>query len=82
MISSEPTTGSVSHPNGGSCFWVFLSFLWISAWCVGQAEIVVVTGVLNCNVALRGASEREKPASEKSFQERVALLAARSYEKG
>ena len=41
--------------------------------------MVVVMGVLNCNVALRGASVREKPVSEKSVQERVARLAARSY---
>lgn len=39
-------------------------------------------GVLNCKVALRGASVREKPALEKSFQERVARLAARSYDIG
>jgi hypothetical protein len=71
-------TGSVSHPNAGSAFCVFLSFFEISAEWEGQEEMVFVTGVLNCNVALSGASVREKPATEKSFQFKVVRLAARA----
>lgn len=43
--------------------------------------MVFATGLLNCNVALRGASVRVKPAEEKSCHERVARLAARAYVK-
>jgi hypothetical protein len=41
--------------------------------------MVVVMGVLNCNVALSGASLRENPLLEKSFQLSVARFAARAY---
>ena len=78
MISSLPRMGSVSHPNGGRDFCAFLSFLWISADCEGHALTALATGVLNCKVALRGASEREKPAVEKSCQVSVARFAARA----
>ena len=40
--------------------------------------MVCATGVLNWRVALSGASVREKPASEKSFQVRVARFAERA----
>ena len=79
MISSLPTTGSVSHPNAGSALCVFFSFLLISAFCAGQDEILFVSGVLNCSVALSGASMRENPADEKSFHDRVCRFADRSW---
>lgn len=60
------------HPKAGRDFCVSFGFSWISAWWVGQ-EIVCAIGVLNWRVALREASVREKPASEKSFQARVAF---------
>lgn len=78
MISSFPITGSVSHPNAGSALCVFFSFLLISAFWAGQEDILFVSGVLNCSVALRGASMREKPADEKSFHDKVCRFADRS----
>jgi len=73
--------GSVSQPKGGKARCVFFSFFEISALCDGQDDIVVATGVLNCNVALSGASVRVKPELEKSFQLNVARFAARAYGK-
>lgn len=46
---------------------------------MGQEEIVVANGVLNWSVAFNGASVRENPESEKSFQLSVLRLAARDY---
>ena len=76
-ITSAPITGSVSHPNGGGDFCVFLSFRVISACCSSQDAIEFTRGVLNWSVALSSASVRVNPHDEKSVQVSVVRFPAR-----
>ena len=69
-----PTTGSVSHPNGGRDSCVFFNLRVILACCSGQDEIEFTRGVLNCSVVL---SVRVNPVDEKSAQVSVVRFAAR-----
>ena len=49
MDTSVPITGSVSTPNGGRDFCVFVDLRMISADCSGQDETEVMRGVQNCS---------------------------------
>lgn len=83
--SSAPSTGAVSQPNAGSALCAFRSLRVISALRPAPESVEgeeSVRGGENWSVAERGASERVKPALEKSDQERVSRLARRSWERG
>ena len=49
----------------------------ISADCSGKEEVELTKGVLNCRVALTGASVRVDPVDEKTVQVSVIRFAAR-----
>ena len=70
--------GAVSHPNGGSVLWLFLSLRWSSFSVAGQAVMVVEMGWENCSVVVSEPSERVNPAAEKSAQVSVVRLTFRS----